>query len=540
DSGGSVGYCSWSREVAETIGSGGFGFGGKARKVREVEDGLLKSLGYWQDIKALYACDALTKRVENLEYDKVAQALEITKLKRRVKKMEKANRVKVLKLRRLKKVGTSLRINTSDDNVMEDASNQGRMIDALDSDAGVALMDDKEEEKKAEEAKEDEPAEVQEVVDVVTTAKLITEVVTAASKSVTAASTTISAAEPQVPTAIITAVPIKEQLEEDENRAIQRINKTPAQKAAKRSKLNKEVEDLKRHLEMVPDEDDDVYTEATPLARKVHVVDYEIIHLNNKPHYKIIQADGKHQLPDGQAQVWKNQRTNHGQAKFLGHVIDSQGIHVDSAKIKAVKNWASPTTPIEPKLRQSKKKISKLRTYEEWTKHLKYILIELIVSRIEVGYHSLPLEFQVEDHVMLKVSPRKGVIQFGKRGKLNPQYIGPFKILKKVRPVAYKLELPGELRNVHNTFYVSNLKKCLSDESLVIPMKELWLDDKLNFMEELVEIMDREVKQLKLSHIPIVKVKWNSRSGPAFTWERKDQICAKYPHLFPNTTLSSN
>ncbi|GKB85148.1 putative reverse transcriptase domain-containing protein [Tanacetum coccineum] len=128
-----------------------------------------------------------------------------------------------------------------------------------------------------------------------------------------------------------------------------------------------------------------------------------------------------------------------------------------------------------------------------------------------------PLEFQVRDHVMLKVSPQKGVIRFGKRGKLNPRYIRPFKILKRVGPVAYTLELLEELSNVHSTFHVSNLKKCLSDESLVIPMKELQLDDKLNFVEELVEIMDREVKQLKQSRIPIVKVRWNSKRGPKFT-----------------------
>ncbi|GKB50873.1 reverse transcriptase domain-containing protein [Tanacetum coccineum] len=84
-----------------------------------------------------------------------------------------------------------------------------------------------------------------------------------------------------------------------------------------------------------------------------------------------------------------------------------------------------------------------------------------------------PLEFQVRDRVMLKVSPRKGIIRFGKRGKLNPRYIRPFKILERIGPVAYKLELPKELSNVHSTFYVSNLKKCLPDESLVIPMKEL-------------------------------------------------------------------
>nr|GFB31076.1 hypothetical protein [Tanacetum cinerariifolium] len=207
------------------------------------------------DDEALDACATLTRRVEHLEHDKVAQALEITKLKKRVKKLERANKVKVLKLRRLKKV------------------------------------------------------------------------VVAVSESVTAASATIAAVLAATITAASNVVgfrldyfkemsyddirPIfeakfnsniefllksKEQIEEEENRAIESINETQAQKAAKRSKLNEEVEDLKQHLQIVPDEDDDVYTEATPLARKVPVVDYHIIQLNNKPHYKIIRADGTHQL----------------------------------------------------------------------------------------------------------------------------------------------------------------------------------------------------------------------------------------------------
>ncbi|GJY87667.1 putative reverse transcriptase domain-containing protein [Tanacetum coccineum] len=101
-----------------------------------------------------------------------------------------------------------------------------------------------------------------------------------------------------------------------------------------------------------------------------------------------------------------------------------------------------------------------------------------------------PLEFQVGDKVMLKVSPWKGVIRFGKQGKLNPRYIGPFKVLAKVGTIAYQLELLDQLSRVHSTFYVSNLKKCFSDEPLAILLNEIQIDDKLNFIKEPVEIMD--------------------------------------------------
>ncbi|GJX41673.1 putative nucleotidyltransferase, ribonuclease H [Tanacetum coccineum] len=149
------------------------------------------------------------------------------------------------------------------------------------------------------------------------------------------------------------------------------------------------------------------------------------------------------------------------------------------------------------------------------------------------------MEFQVGDRVMLKVSPWKGVVRFGKRGKLNPRYVGPFKVLEKVGSIAYKLELPQELSQVHNTFHVSNLNKYYADEPLAIPLEGLHIDDKLQFVEEPVEIMEWEIKRLKRSRIPLVKVRWNSKRGPEFTWNCKDSFKQKYPQLFTNRASSS-
>nr|GEZ93842.1 putative reverse transcriptase domain-containing protein [Tanacetum cinerariifolium] len=256
--------------------------------------------------------------------------------------------------------------------------------------------------------------------------------------------------------------------------------------------------------------------------------------------------------------------------KFLGHMIDSEGIHVDLAKIKAIKDWASPKTPteirqfleyqkpsgllVQPEIPQWKwenitidfvTKLPKTAAGQDtiWvivdrlTKSAHFLpmreddtlekltrqYLKEVVSKHEVGDRQLTgpeiihettekivqiksriqathdrkksyadvrwktLEFQVGDKVMLKVSPWKGVIRFGKQEK------------------------------VYSTFHVSKLKKCMADEPLAIPLDEIQVDYKLNFIEEPVEIMDREVKHLKQSHIPIVKVCWNSRRGPEFT-----------------------
>ncbi|GJW01524.1 hypothetical protein Tco_1556775 [Tanacetum coccineum] len=137
---------------------------------------------------------------------------------------------------------------------------------------------------------------------------------------------------------------------------------------------------------------------------------------------------------------------------------------------------------------------------------------------------------------MLKVSPWNGVIRFGKKGKLAPRYVGPFEILERIGLVAYRLRLPEELIAVHDTFHVSNLKKCLADASLHVPLDEIMVDNTLRFVEEPVKILNREVKSLKRSKIALVKVRWNSKRGSEFTWEREDYMKSKYLQFFIDRT----
>jgi hypothetical protein len=134
--------------------------------------------------------------------------------------------------------------------------------------------------------------------------------------------------------------------------------------------------------------------------------------------------------------------------------------------------------------------------------------------------------------VLLKVSPWKSVIRFGKRGKLNPRFTRPFKIITRIGPIAYRLELPEELSIIHNVFHVSNLRKCLSDESMKIPLADIQVNEQLNYTEERIKILDRQIKKLRKSIIPLVRVKWNSRHGPKQTWELETEMKKKYPHLF--------
>ncbi|KAL5543511.1 hypothetical protein UlMin_007295, partial [Ulmus minor] len=143
-----------------------------------------------------------------------------------------------------------------------------------------------------------------------------------------------------------------------------------------------------------------------------------------------------------------------------------------------------------------------------------------------------PLEFQVGDSVFLKISPFKGIIRFGKRGKLNPRYIGPFEILERVGKAAYRLALPPNLATVHNVFHVSMLKKYVPDKSHVLEQEPIEIHEDLSLQEKPVQILDFKVKTLRNKEIPLVKVLWRNQTVEEATWERESDIRASYPELF--------
>ncbi|GJY47846.1 putative reverse transcriptase domain-containing protein [Tanacetum coccineum] len=203
----------------------------------------------------------------------------------------------------------------------------------------------------------------------------------------------------------------------------------------------------------------------------------------------------------------------------LKKCLADANLHVSLNEIKIDKTLCFVEEPVEIMDRE--------------VKSLKRSRIPLV--KVRWNSKSVPrklLEFEVGDRVLLRVSPWKGVVRFGKKGKLASRYVRPFEILERIGPVAYWLRLPEELSSVHETFYVSNLKKWLADANLHVPLDEIKIDKTLHFVDEPVEIIDREVRSLKRSKISLVKVRWNSKRGPEFTWEHEDQMRIKYPQLF--------
>ena len=147
------------------------------------------------------------------------------------------------------------------------------------------------------------------------------------------------------------------------------------------------------------------------------------------------------------------------------------------------------------------------------------------------------LEFQVDDWVFLKVSPMKGVMRFGKKGKLSPRYVGPYRILKRIGKVAYELELPADLAAVHPVFHISLLKKCVGDPASIVPLENVAVKDSLSYEDVPVEILDRQVRRLRNKEVTSVKVLWRSQSVEGATWEAEAAMKSKYPHLFPSDSI---
>ncbi|XP_050229269.1 uncharacterized protein LOC126678413 [Mercurialis annua] len=142
------------------------------------------------------------------------------------------------------------------------------------------------------------------------------------------------------------------------------------------------------------------------------------------------------------------------------------------------------------------------------------------------------LEFQVGDFVFIKVSPMKGVIRFGKKGKLAPRYVGPYEIVERVGAVAYKLALPADMSQVHPVFHISMLRKYISDPSHIIQSQSVEVNEELSYEEEPMQIIDTQVRKLRTKEIPMVKVLWRNHSVEECTWETESDMRKRYPYLF--------
>ncbi|KAK6151524.1 hypothetical protein DH2020_014159 [Rehmannia glutinosa] len=192
-------------------------------------------------------------------------------------------------------------------------------------------------------------------------------------------------------------------------------------------------------------------------------------------------------------------------------------------------------SPLHRKLIESEH-IEKTDFVQETTEAVKVIRkrIEIAQSRQKsyVDVRRRSLEFSVGDFVFIKVSPMKGIMRFGKKGKLSPRYVGPYMIVERIGKVAYKLELPQEMTTIHNVFHVSMLKKYIPDPSHVLTPQLIQIDESFSYEEKPTTILDRGVKKLRNKEIPLVKVLWSNHKVEEATWEREEDIRAKYPHLF--------
>nr|GEV69942.1 hypothetical protein [Tanacetum cinerariifolium] len=449
--------------------------------------------------KLMETCATLTKKVVNLEQDKIAQAFKITKLKQRVKKLEKQRGFKSSGLKRLRKGGG---------------------IDELDADENVTLVDVDTKVKmdanlqRTMDTNEAEPAEVKEVLKVLIATKLMKEVVTTVAHITTAAQVPKPNAPRkrrgvviQDPEEITTALiimhsEVKSKDKEEEvtvqEEGSKRKGKGLKQDTTKKQRINEEAEELKRHLQIVVNDDDDVFTEATPLASKLCYLlrNFDIEDLET---------------------LWKL-------AKERVYIIT---LTTTQMILLVEKKYPLTHFTLEQMLNNMRLKV----------KEESEMSLELLRRKLKLNFKDAQLTGpELVHEITEKIVPIKKRIQADHDRQKSCTDVKRQPLEFKFRNrVMLKTQTSTRTKQVHNTFHVSNLKRCSSNE----PLDEIHIDDKLNFIEEPIEIMDREVQQLKQSRIPIIKVGWNSKRGPKFTWEREDQFQKKYSHLFTKTASSS-
>nr|GEW27197.1 putative reverse transcriptase domain-containing protein [Tanacetum cinerariifolium] len=434
-----------------------------------------------------------------LEQDKIAQVLEIFKLKKRVKKLEKKRRSKSSSLKRLRKVGTSQRVESTIETVMgtqEDVSKQEGKIDAIDADEDITLVDAK--------TQVDMDAELQGRID---------DVSVAATKEVNVAEPIVFDDEEVTMTMAQALIKIKAKKTRllDEQMAKRLHDEEVEQAAAKEKQIQeKYLENIRKYQS---------------LKRKVIFIAQArknmIIYLKNMAGYKMEHFKEKYYLLSNavmimmlsvKLQVEEESEMARGADKMYYDRYWWPGMKKDIALYEGIAMDFVTKLP---------------RTSS------RHDIIWVIMDRLTKSAHFLPMreDYKMDRLARLYLSKTvarhgvpKGVVRFGKKGKLAPRFIRPFEIIEKVGTVSYRLDLNEELNGVHDMLHVSNLKKFLADQTLQVPLDEIRVDDKLKFIEEPVKIIEREFKKLKRSRIAIVKVRWNSKHGSEFMWEREDQM----------------
>jgi hypothetical protein len=226
--------------------------------------------------------------------------------------------------------------------------------------------------------------------------------------------------------------------------------------------------------------------------------------------------------------------------QFLGHVLSANGIAIDPSKVKDILEWKPPTT-----VHQVRSFLGLAGYYHRFIPDFSKLVkpITSLLKKAQARQKSyadkrrMPLYFLEGDYVYLKVSPMKGVSRFGVKGKLAPRYIGPFPILQRYGPVAYRLQLPETLSAVHNVFHVSQLKKCLRVLDRTIEMTDVVLEPNLTYSEHPIRVLDQKDRVTRRKTLKFYKIQWNHHSEEEATWETQDFLNKNFPGFLASCNL---